>query len=73
LILFFKFFLYLNIDKLRVINADGTGLGLLSDHLIYHIHGLLRELDQSESLFLFHIWVNHIDKVLEVRAISVWR
>ena len=46
LILLFEFFLYFDVDELRVVNADGTSFGLLPHYLINEVDGLLGEFDK---------------------------
>lgn len=67
LVLLLEFFFDLDIDKLRVINADGAGFRLLSNDLINKIDGLLRQLDKLNSIIIIHVWVNHLDQVRESR------
>jgi len=65
LILLFEFFLYFDVDELRVVNADGTSFGLLPHYLINEVDGLLGEFDKLYGFLIIHIGMNHLDEVGE--------
>lgn len=58
LILFLELLFDFNVDELRVIYADGSGLRFLAHHLIYEVHGLLGQFDELQGLFIVHFRVN---------------